>query len=371
MLAVIDWLEVGGAQQHLLALARGLARHHCAFEVATSGNEPLAAAFRRAQLPIHRLTRRPIKHRFSPVFTARLTWLARRGGYDLIHSHLHSASVAAAMAARGSGLPLVITHHSMNTWRRGRHERLGHWADRQAAAVIAVAPNVAEAVSRDGVQARIIPNRVTVPDSLWSPAQIRAARRELGIPHDAYLISFVGRFSQDKNPVLFVETAARVHAACPEAHFLMLGDGPLRPAAEARARELGLGACLKFAGFRSDAADLLQAIDVLALTSNSEATPLVVLEAMAAGRPVVATAVGGVAEQIVDGETGCVVPPRDAEALTQALLRLREVAIRQEFGTAARDRVLQHFAIERSHEETLAIYYEVLNLPLREAVGAR
>ncbi len=169
VLAVIDWLEVGGAQHHLLWLASGLARAGYRFLVATSGNEALTAVYRRAGVPVLTLTQRSIKHRLSPAFLARLLRLVRRGQFDLIHGHLHSASVCAAMAARATGTPLVLTHHSMNTWRPAWQRVLGRWADRQADAVIAVATNIAAALQRSAVRARVIPNGVVVPERVWSP----------------------------------------------------------------------------------------------------------------------------------------------------------------------------------------------------------
>src|SRR5262249_15057454 len=151
----------------------------CRFTVATSGDEPLLATFEEAGVPVWTLARRSIKHRVSPVFTARLTAIALCGGFDVIHSHLHSASLAAAGAARVSGLPLVITHHSMNTWRSRWDTLLGRWADRQANAVIAVANNVAASVERGGARARVIPNGVAVPSGRWSAVEVAAARAVL------------------------------------------------------------------------------------------------------------------------------------------------------------------------------------------------
>jgi glycosyltransferase involved in cell wall biosynthesis len=361
VLAVINGLEVGGAQQHLLTLTRGLAGSGYRFVVATSGNEPLDAVFRREGVPVITLSRRSIKHRVSPVFMARLALLASSGNFHLIHGHLHSASIAAAVAARISGLPLVLTHHSMNTWRPPYHVALGRWADRQADAVIAVSSNIAAAVEQGGVSVRIIPNWVRPPTQLWTETEIAAARNDLDIPCDAYVISYIGRFSRDKNPLLFVEAAAIIAERSSNAHFLLVGDGPLRSEAEARGRALGIENRLNFIGFRSNAADLHQVVDVLALSSNSEGSPLVVLEAMAVGRPVVATAVGDVPEQIVHGETGLIVPPQDAQALANAVLALENTSLRWRMGRAARERVLHHFSVERGLSLTMAVYREALH----------
>ncbi len=360
VLAVIDWLEMGGAQQHLLTLATGLAGAGFRFTVATSADEPLAADYRQAGIPVVSLEQRTIKHRYSSTFTARLTELASCGQFDLIHSHLHSASVAAAFAAGVSGLPLVITHHSMNTWRTPQDVRLGHWADRRAAAVIAVASNVAANAERSGVRVRVIPNGVRTDGSPWSAAKVVEARAGLGVPRDTYLVGFVGRFSPDKNPLLFVEAAAAAARRCPSAHFLMLGDGPLRPAAEARAQALGLEGRIVFPGFRPNAAALLPVLDTLVLSSDSEGAPLIVLEAMAASRPVVATAVGDVPAQIVDGETGFVVAPGDAAGLAEAIAQLADVALRAQLGVAGRERVLERFSVATMLAQIAAVYREVL-----------
>src|SRR5438067_176011 len=326
VLAVIDSLEVGGAQHHLLMLVRGLAERGYTATVATSGREPLAERLEREHVPVRVLSSRSIKHRTDSGFIARLAHLACSDEYDLIHAHLHSASVASAIAARISGLPLVVTYHSMNTWRRGLQKMLGRWADRQTDCAIGVATNVAAGLRARSVHT--IPNGVSIPGRVWSETDVAAARFELRVPTDAYLIGYVGRFTIDKNPIMFIEAAAQVANELPRAHFLMVGDGPLRPDAEARARALGVEHRITFAGFLPDASELHPVLDVLALTSDSEACPLVTLEAMAAHRPVVATAVGDVPRQIVDGVSGFLIPPRDASAAARTLVALDDPGLR-------------------------------------------
>ncbi|MBI3965382.1 MAG: glycosyltransferase [Chloroflexi bacterium] len=360
VLTVIESLEAGGAQRHVLSLAKCLGRSGFRLAVATSGDEPLGHEFRGAGIPVYTLVRESTRERLSPLFAARLSRLAVRGDFDIIHGHLHTTRIAAAVAARVSGLPLVLTHHSMDDHRPTWHRALGRWADRQADAVIAVATNLADYVARSGVTARVIRNGVDIPDRLWSDADRLAARARLGVPGGAYLISYVGRFFGEKNPLLFVEMAARVSAHCPNAHFLMIGDGPLRAEAEARSHALDIADRMTFAGFRSDAAELHQAVDVLTLTSDTEGTPLVVLEAMAVSRPVVATAVGDVPAQVADGTTGFVVAPCDAAALASAVLRLADASLRQRLGQAGRERVRREFTVERCLSATAAVYREAV-----------
>src|SRR5262249_43043709 len=261
-----------------------------------------------------------------------------------------------------------LTHHSMNTWRPWHHRLLGRLADRKADAVIAVSTNIADTLARGGVRPRVIPNGVAVPATAWAPAGIAAARAALGVPRTAYLVNFVGRFNTDKNPLLFLDVAARVAARCATAHFLLVGDGPLRDAVEARVRALGLEERVTLAGFRTDAVDLHYAADVLTLTSDSEGAPLVVLEAMARSRPVVATEVGDVPLQILEGETGFIVPPRDTARFADALVALENPELRAQLGRAARERVQQRFSIEHCLTETAAVYCEALGRRVPERV---
>jgi glycosyltransferase involved in cell wall biosynthesis len=248
----------------------------------------------------------------------------------------------------------------MNTWHRPWHRALGSWADRQADAVIAVATNVATAIQQRGVRARIIRNGIPIRGAPLSSAEVASVRAKFGVPPEAYLISFVGRFTKDKNPLLFVEVAAVVAERCPNAYFLLIGDGPLRPAAEARGRALGVDARLNFAGFQPNAAQLHQVADVLAVTSDSEGSPLSVLEAMRAYKPVVATAVGDIPFEVADGATGFVIPRRDVHGLADALVRLADPSLRRVLGRTGHERLVKHFSIERTAAETSSVYREVI-----------
>lgn len=358
MLAVIDRLEIGGAQHHLLQLARGLRELGYELTVATSGDGPLRSHFADAGIQLVSMCHHSVERQISLPFAARLTHLAAH--FDLIHAHLHASAVAAAIAACHVHRPLVITHHSMSTWH-GTGDRLaGRWADRQADAIIAVARNVAEALP-SGVTARVVPNGVPLPRERWTRERVAATRYGLGIQPQAYLISFIGRCSPDKNPLLFVEVAARVAFRSRGAHFLLVGDGPLRVPAMDRARALGIGDRFTAPGFWADAGAIHQISDVLTLTSNSECAPLVVLEAMAAERPVVATAVGDVPRQIVHGQTGFVVPPGDLVAMQAALLQLEDPDLRRRFGSTGLRRVQRYFSLERMLVETADVYAKVLD----------
>ena len=367
VLLVIDSLEVGGAQHHLLSLASRLLRLGHQPVIATSGQEPMAAQFSDLGITVKSLSKRSIKHRLSPAFTTRLTQLAITGAFDLIHAHLFSSSAAASVAARVTGRPLIVTHHSMNTWQRGWQRALGSWVDGNADAVIAVASSIA--ASRKARRIYTIPNGVAVPDRTWSGDEIAAARKKLGIPTNAFVMSYVGRFTADKNPLLFIDAVALLAERVPGVRALLIGDGPLRKIAERRAEELDVRSCMSFLGFQPDAHRLHSIADVLVLTSESEGSPLVVLEAMAAGRPVVATDVGDVAQQIVHGESGYLVSPREPEAVAKALLELQDPARRAQMGSAGRLRVLQEFNMERTLDQIVEVYRLALHQTSLRAVS--
>src|SRR5579884_272009 len=358
VLAVVDDLEVGGAQQHILTLASGLRRHGYEVVVATSGRGKMTPAFGAAGITVRSLTSRSIRRSLHPAFTARLVRVAGEG-FDLIHGHLHAASLAAAVASRASGLPLVLTRHSMNTWQ-GEEERARQGrVERQADAVIAVAANAAADIAGDARRV-VIPNGVDLPRLSCPPHERATVRRLFDLPPQAYVVAHVARCVPDKDPLLFVEAAAAVAARNDRAHFFLVGDGPLRPSIEARARWLGLHRRCRFIGAYTPARDLLPAADVLVLTSRSECAPIAVLEAMAVGLPVVATSTGDVPVQIAGGESGFVVPIGDSAALAQRLCDLSPSSRTSAFGLCGRERAQRHFAADGMAARTATVYAEVL-----------
>jgi glycosyltransferase involved in cell wall biosynthesis len=168
-----------------------------------------------------------------------------------------------------------------------------------------------------------------------------------------------------KAPRVFLEAAALVRASVPAARFLVVGDGPLRGDLEARARELGLSDAVRFAGESDDVPGVLAGVSVSVLTSVKEGCSNIVLETMAAGRPMVATAVGGNPELIVDGVTGFLVPVGDARAVADRVVRLlSDTALAARMGEAARERAFGEFGVERMVERTVAVYREHLSARL-------
>jgi glycosyltransferase involved in cell wall biosynthesis len=179
------------------------------------------------------------------------------------------------------------------------------------------------------------------------PEARAAARAALGVPPGAPLVGMIACLKPQKAPEDFVAVAARVRAALPEARFFLAGDGERRQAVEAAARAAGLDGAFQLLGWRRDVPELLAALDVLVLTSRWEGLPRVLPQAMAAGRPVVATNVNGAPEAVRDGVTGYLVPPGDIAGLADRVIALlRDPATREAMGRAARAAVHEFDATE-------------------------
>ncbi len=256
---------------------------------------------------------------------------------DLVSAQTSRAHGLALLATMGTGIPLVVTRHL--DFPLGFASR---WKYRAANGFIAVSHRVAAAVRAAGVAE----SRISVVHNGVDLAQYRGGRANTlrqahGIPADALVVACVGAFTQQKDHATLLTAWAALAPARPHAWLVLLGDGPLRPAIEARIREPSVPRVV-LAGFRDDLPAVLPDADVVALTSRNEGLPLAVLEAQAAGLPVVATDAGGTAE-ILDQTCGRVVAIGDAPAVAGALAALiDDRELRQRLAAAARVRGDQH-----------------------------
>jgi glycosyltransferase involved in cell wall biosynthesis len=186
-------------------------------------------------------------------------------------------------------------------------------------------------------------------------------RAELGVSGSTPLIGVVGRLVPVKAVDLFLDAAARVARSHPDAQFVVLGGGELGPELRRRAADLGLGRTVRFLGFRSDLASVFADLDVLVLSSKNEGTPVTVIEALATGCAVVATAVGGVPDLLRGGECGVLVAPGDADALAAAVGRLiDDPERRRRLGASGRDRAWGSFEVGSMVGRIAALYEELL-----------
>ena len=205
----------------------------------------------------------------------------------------------------------------------------------------------------------VIPNGVDVPAQV--PVAVEEARAALGLPRDIPLVGMVARLAPQKGIAEFLRAARLVCDRVAETQFLLVGDGPLREQAEALVQELKLEERLHLLGEMESAREAMGALDVLVVASRAEGSSVSAMEAMALGKPVVGTAVGGVPEVVADGDTGLLVPPGDPEALAEAVCTLLADPERaQSMGERGRQRAAAHFRIDLMIERTKAVYADVM-----------
>jgi len=317
VLLVIDSLDGGGAERYVVDLAIALRSRGWDIEVACSAAGVRAARLRAANVPVKVLAGSLVKRRLSLRYVRALRRLLAQGRYDVVHAQLY-ASAAAAAAAVPRGTPLVLTEHSEGLWRSWRARAVSRWFYRRATRIVAVSASIRNVL----VDAyRVPPARIEVLPAVPVIAVRPPAPRPGG--ERSAVVGFAGRLIPEKGADVFLRAASLVAGVVPEARFVVIGDGRLRGVLEALAGDLGLlGDRARFLGFRGDAADLIAGLDILAVPSRSEGTPLVVGEAMAAGVPVVASRVGGLPAQVTHRATGLVVDPEDPEGLATALVSL-------------------------------------------------
>jgi len=297
----------------------------------------------------------------------RLAAFMRRIRPDVVNPHLFRSTAVAAPIARAMGIRAVVeTYHGREAWRQGPL-RGSFVADRLVARlltrVIAVSRGAADfLVHGKGYPADkvvVIPNGRDLTRFVCG-AHRDAVRKELEIDRGAPVVGVVGRLETQKGHVFLLDAWPEVMRAYPDARLLLIGDGSLRDSLAGQARRLGVADSVIFTGFRADVPRMLDAIDVVALPSLHEGMPLTVIEAAAAGRPVVATAVDGTPEVVRDGQTGYLVPAADPAALARAvLILLGDPVGAARMGEDACRWARERFDIDAHVEATARVYREV------------
>ncbi|NNH70793.1 glycosyltransferase [Nocardia uniformis] len=350
---VVPDLRVGGAERHVTTLLPNLDRTRFEPSVICLGEEgELFAQLGAAGVParaLHRTKRRAV------AAVRELIRVMRLERPDVVITRGYNAEALGRIAAWCAGVPntIVWVHNCGDVEPRGRVRAIvDRILDRYTTAYFGVARAQIRYLTDDlgypESKIEVIYNGVD--PSAFDAADNRTAARELGISDADLVVGIVAALRPEKDHATFLRAARRVADRVPSARFLIVGDGPARGEIEALVGELGLADRVVVAGSRPDIAALLSAMDVVVLSSYSvECFPMALLEAMAAARPAVCTAVGGVPEMILDGETGYLVPPRDPKQLADRLTALlSDPPLRRRMGAAARTRVETHFSLKTS-----------------------
>lgn len=359
VLQLITSLGRGGAERVLLILCRELRRRGVACVVrALLPGGALADDLRREGFDVGDLGLAGLGALGTP---GRLRRLVEEVEPDIVHAHLFHASALARLFVRG--VP-VVSHVHVEERRLRGHLFLERLLRRRAAAHICVSWAVAEhLVVRCGVRGdavRVVKNAVELERFANLPGRAEA-RRRLGLPQEEALIGCVARLDVQKGIDYLLQALARLRGSGVPVRLALVGGGPLRQRLERRARVLGIAGAVVFAGEVPDVVPWLAAFDVFALPSLWEGMPLALGEAMAAGLPVVATAVSGTPEMVKDGENGLLVPPRDPVALAEALRRLvTDEELARRLGAEARGWAASALDPGGMAEGILRVYGDVL-----------
>jgi glycosyltransferase involved in cell wall biosynthesis len=356
---VLTSLHVGGAERMALLLAGAQASLGHQVSVVSFEEPPdgaLGPEFEQAGLPVRRIPKRP--DGFDYTLSARLLSHFRGSAPDVVHTHNALPLIYAAISARLCGARVLHTMHG-NVPPRGLQKwlrRLGAAAVHCFVAVSAATADVARKLGEVSTsKIRVILNATDVERFKRDESARTDVRRSWGVGAGGYAIGTVGRVAEVKNHTLLLRAVAPLLGS--EVVLVIAGDGPERARCEALAKELEIAEHVRFLGVVSYVPRVMSGFDVFVLSSRSEGLPLVLAEAMAASLPVVATDVGGVANVVVDGDTGFVVDAGDEQGLRERIDRLRmDADLSRAFGARGAQLAAERYALDRMADDYFKAY---------------
>jgi len=358
LLLVIPTLDEGGAEKQLALLATGLPKTQFDVQVcALTRLGPWSEPLRRAGIPLHAIDK---KWKYDPFAYRRLGRLIKRLRPDIVHTWLFAANAYGRLAAARAGAPHIVGgERCQDRWKGWFEGAIDRWLAKKSQRIVVNDPGVAEFYAGRGIATDklvVIPNAVPPhdPTDRCSREELLA---ELGLPPHVRLIGVVGRLWPQKRLKDVIWASDLLKTVRQDTHTLIVGDGPHRWRLERFRRQCEIEDHVHFLGHRGDVPRLLEHLDCLWLASGYEGQSNAVLEAMAAGVPVVATDIAGNRSLVVHGETGYLVPVGDRAAfakMTNPLLD--DPDLRQRLGAAARRRAAAHFSVEAMVSRYAAFY---------------
>jgi glycosyltransferase involved in cell wall biosynthesis len=370
---VITKLELGGAQKVTLMTLERLPRDRYELGLVT-GPEGLLVDWASRIEGLDRVWMPSLIREVRPIQDLKallgLVTLFRREKPQIVHTHSSKAGILGRWAARLAGVPFIFhTAHGFgfNDFQRPMVKRVYVWLERITTKITTKLVVVSYANAQKGEQNRVFKpgdwilcrDAISVTDFM-QPGPRRRKLPEWGIPPDKLVVGMIACLKPQKSPVDFVDVAARVLKENRQAHFVLAGDGELRPQVEQRIQELGIGQHFTLLGWQTDMPEVYRNLDVVVLTSLWEGLPCVFSEAMAGDLPIVATNVDGAREAIVDGENGFLHEPHDVEGMSRSVLKLlQDPELRQMMGKYGKSRVME-FDISTSVANLESAYRECL-----------
>jgi len=364
ILHVITTVNRGGAENHLVDLCQGqVSAGHDVAVAYLKGDHYWRAELERMGGRVEFLG---LKRYGDLAPISRLRRMMRAFSPDVVHAHMPPAELYARLALVISPArrpAFVISKHNDEPFFRGPgHKFLGAWVAKRADGIIAISDAVNRYTREGRGTSRAILKTVHYginpePFQTVSADDAAAVREAWHIPRDAWVTGTVARLVPQKALHVLIEGYARYRAeATRPSRLVLVGRGPLEDELKARAQELGIANEIVWAGFREDIPAVMQAFDLFALTSSYEGFGLVLLEAMSAAKPVLATKVSAIPEIVKDNETGFLCQPGDASSVASALAKFESADTRAKMGTAGLQRAQASFTLARMNSETESLY---------------
>jgi glycosyltransferase involved in cell wall biosynthesis len=352
---------IGGSERHLLALLpalreRGIDARFLGLDDTRLAPEPFYAALEERRVPFERV---PCARDVDPALARRVRRALRGERPDLVHTHLIHADLYGALGVTGTRATLVSTKHNDDPFRSGRMRYLERLLTRRAALVLCITEALArfnrEVVGLPAEKLRVVRYGLDEPPAPWGPPDGPA------LPDDAPVLLAVGRLVRQKGIDLAIQALAAIRERHSDARLVVLGEGPLRGELSSLARALHVDEAVSLPGRVGDSAWWYRRASLVVHPARWEGFGLALLEAMLCARAVVAASVSAIPEIVVDGETGVLVPPDDADALADAVVGLLDDPDRAAaLGEAGLRRAKAEFSVARMADRTIEAYEEAL-----------
>ena len=366
ILQLITELDIGGAEKVLLSFIRKLDRDKYNVMVAyMKGEGKLVEDFREAGVKVFNLK---MRNRADLGAVIRLYRLLKRENIQLLHTHLIQADICGFLAGKMAGIPIIIsTKHNPDEFRK--KFSIPVWLDgifaNHSDRIIAVSYAVKdflinwEKISKD--KFTVIHNGIDLEEFNIN-IDISKKKRQLGINLSSKVLGSIGRFNEQKGYKFLLKAISEILENVPDVRFIFVGDGPLRRELEKMTRELKVDQNVIFTGIRRDIPEIFSIMDVFIMPSIFEGLPLILLEAMAMGKPVIASRVGGIPEIVRHEVTGILVEPANPSAIANSIVKLLKDPVgAKRIGDSGREEVKRRFTIDTMTEKIEALYNGILS----------
>lgn len=354
-------MPIGGAETLLVNLVRRADRTRMEPMIGCMKHQDVLGDELAKEIPVFE---KLINHKYDFGVLRRLKKLFKEQKLDgLITVGAGDKMFWGRMAARRAGVPVVLSALHSTGWPDGVG-RLNRMLTPITDGFIAVAKQHAEyQINEEKFPAEkvfLIPNGIDTDRFVFDQVARERWRAKLGIDAESPAVGIVAALRPEKNHDLFLESARRTISRFPESQYVIAGDGPERARLESLADDKGIGKNVHFIGSTNDVVGVLSMVDMFSLSSHNEASPVSIMEALSCKRPVVATDVGSIDESVVEGETGFLVPPDDAEAMAACWLRLlRDKELRESLGAKGREHIINNSSLESMTEGYLSLVEEL------------